>query len=234
MTVRVGLLVVGHVDPASVHIAGDYPELYRSLLDPFGIDIVPFACNDGDLPASLDDCDGWICSPSRSSTYDDLAWFGDVEDLLRRLIGEERRFIGVCFGHQLLAQALGGTVRRAAAGWGVGAQVFDVVTQQWWMDGPTTEVRLVASHQDQVVELPSDAEVWLSSAYCPNGGFTVGERAWTMQLHPEFPAAVADSLLRQRIELLGADAVARARTSLAEPLDRHLVGRWMARTFAGR
>jgi GMP synthase-like glutamine amidotransferase len=231
MNRRVGLLVVGHVDPASVHVAGDYPELYRNLLEPLGVDIVPFACADGDLPASLDDCDGWLCSPSRSSAYDDDPWIGDTEQLLRQLMAEERLFVGICFGHQLLAQALGGRVSRAEAGWGVGAQVFDVVRPQWWMEGATTSIRLVASHQDQVVDLPPEAEVWLSSPYCPNGGLIVGERAWTLQLHPEFTAELADSLLQSRTELLGADTVERARSSLAQPLDRHLVAHWIARTF---
>ena len=107
MSVRAGLLVVGHVDPKSHHIAGDYPELFTALLAPFDIEVVPYAVDAGQMPESLGECDGWLCSPSRRSVYDDEPWIADVEEFMRAAIAEESPFVGICFGHQLLAQALG-------------------------------------------------------------------------------------------------------------------------------
>jgi GMP synthase-like glutamine amidotransferase len=228
---RLGLLVVGHVDALAIDVGGDYPQLYRDLLGPTGVEVVPFACDEGQLPASLDDCDGWMCSPSRSSVYDDLPWLSGVEEVVRRIVAEERPFVGVCFGHQLLATALGGRVERAEVGWGLGAQSYEVVGTGPWMTTTPRTVTLLASHQDQVVEPPADSRTWLRADYCPYGGLVVGERAWTIQTHPEFTVALVDRLLAHRVELLGEEPVRRARAGLGVALDRELVAGWIARTL---
>ena len=93
--------------------------------------------------------------------------------------------------------------------------------------------RCIASHQDQVVDVPPDARAprARASGYCPVAGLTVGERAWTLQAHPEFVPPLADHLLAGRVELIGAEPVARARASLTQPLDRGTVARWIATSF---
>ena len=229
----VGLLVVGHVDPKSVHIAGDYPALFDALLAPFGIDLVPYALDEGRFPDSLTECAGWICSPSRLSTYDDVPWIADAEALHREIVAKEHRYVGICFGHQLLAQALGGKVARAIGGWGVGVQQYDVVEALPCMDPPLARFALLASHQDQVVDVPPGARVIATSTsgYCPVAGLAVGERAWTLQGHPEFVPRLADHLLAGRVALIGAEPVARARASLTQPLDRDTIARWIANSF---
>ncbi|MFM7224775.1 MAG: type 1 glutamine amidotransferase [Actinomycetota bacterium] len=228
---RAGLLVVGHVDPKSRHIAGDYPELFADLLGPVGIEVVPYAADEGQLPASLTECDGWICSPSRRSVYDDEPWIRDVEQLLCDLVAAERPFVGICFGHQLLAQALGGRVERAPGGWGVGVQRYEVVEPIPAMRTTAQHFSLIASHEDQVVEVPSDARIIARADYCPVAGLAVGERAWTVQAHPEFVPDLADHLLAGRVELIGADRVRAARASLTRPTNRDVIAQWIAATF---
>jgi len=232
--VRIGLLVVGHVDEASREVAGDYPQLFGSLLARHGVDLVEYDLAAGRLPASINECDGWLCSPSRSSVYDDLPWIAPAEDLLRELIAAEQPYVGICFGHQLLAQALGAPVTRFPGGWQVGAQTYDLVQSRPWMDPPLETVTLIASHQDQVVALPDGAELLARGVGGDSAvaGFTVGERAWTLQSHPEFVAPLADHLLSRRVELIGAEKVAAGRASLATPLDREVVGAWIAGFFA--
>ena len=231
---RIGLLVVGHVDAASRSVAGDYLQLFDALLAPHGVELVPYDVAAGRLPGSGRECDGWICSPSRSSVYDDLAWIPDTEELLRELVTTERPYVGICFGHQLLAQALGARVQRYPGGWQVGAQTYEVVQHRPWMDPPLGEATLIASHEDQVTALPDGAALLVRGVTGDSAvaGFTVGERAWTLQAHPEFVAPLADHLLSRRVELIGAERVATARRSLARPLDREQVGAWMARFFA--
>ena len=235
MSRRIGLLMVGHVDPKSQHIAGDYPSLFSKLLEGHDLELVRYDLDFGMFPDRVDECDGWICSPSRASVYDDASWITDAEALHRDFIARETPYVGVCFGHQLLAQALGCEVRRAPGGWGVGVQRYEVVAPQPWMEAsPPAHFELLASHQDQVMALPNDAALLFSSAsgYCPIAGMTVGERAWTIQPHPEFTAALADHLLAGRVDLIGADKVSVARASLHQPLDQQLVAKWIASFFA--
>jgi GMP synthase-like glutamine amidotransferase len=232
--VRIGLLVVGHVDEASRSVAGDYPELFGALLASHGLELRTYDVAAGHLPDSLSECDGWLCSPSRSSVYDDLPWITDAEELLRDVIATEQPYVGICFGHQLLARALGAKVERYPAGWQVGAKTYELLQHPAWMDPPLAQATLIASHQDQVITLPDRADLLARgvSGGCAIAGFTVGTRAWTLQAHPEFVAPLADHLLARRVELIGADTVAAARASLATPLDRVIVGGWIARFFA--
>jgi GMP synthase-like glutamine amidotransferase len=235
MGARIGLLMVGHVDPNSVHIAGDYPELFTALLAGRDIELVRYDVDLGHMPDSVKECDGWLCGPSRSSTYDALEWRSDTESFLREVIAKEAPYVGVCFGHQLLAQALGATVARAEDGWQVGAHEYELVARPPWMTeaGAAERVTVIASHQDQVVALPDGAELLAREAdgACPIAGFTVGQRAWTIQPHPEFVAPLADHLLAGRVELIGAAKVAAARESLSRPLDQATVADWIARFF---
>ncbi len=224
-------MMVGHVDPKSQHIGGDYPELFGSLLAPVGIELVRYDLDEGRFPDSVNECDGWLCSPSRMSTYDPVPWLADAEQLLRDIVATEAPYVGICFGHQLLAQALGGSVEKSPDGWGVGVRDYDVVQHRPWMDPLVDRFSLIGSHQDQVMQLPDGAELLFSSDYCPNGGFAIGERAWTIQVHPEFIPDLADHLLAGRIELIGAEKVATARASLDRSLDRELIARWIARFF---
>ncbi len=234
MTKRIGLLIVGHVDPKSTHIGGDYPELFSKLFAGHHLELVRYDLDLGAFPDRVNECDGWLCSPSRLSVYDDAPWIADAEALHREFIAREIPYVGVCFGHQLLAQALGAPVTRSAGGWGVGVQRYAVSRQETWMGAKAPEAfALLASHQDQVMELPADASLLFTaeSGYCPIAGMTVGDRAWTIQAHPEFTAPLADHLLAGRIELIGTQRVAAARASLTQPIDQPLVARWIATFF---
>jgi GMP synthase-like glutamine amidotransferase len=231
---RIGLLMVGHVDPKSVHVAGDYPELFANLLAGQDIELVRYDLDLGRFPDSVSECDGWLCGPSRNSAYDDLPWRPEAESLLREIITTETPYVGICFGHQLLARALGARVERADDGWQVGARDYDIVEHPSWMDPPADRVTVIASHEDQVVELPNDATLLARGADggCPIAGFTVGSRAWTLQPHPELIPQLADDLLAGRVQLIGADKVEVARASLTRPLDRARISSWIARFFA--
>jgi GMP synthase-like glutamine amidotransferase len=227
---KIGLLLVGHIDAGSLHIGGDYPELYNSILAPHDIELTTYRCDEGQMPASLSEQDGWLCSPSRLSVYDDHAWLRDVEQLLRDMVAKEIPYVGICFGHQLMAQAMGSTVAKADFGWGIGAKHYDIVEQQPWMDSAAPIV-LAASHQDQVQSLPTGARLMASAPYCPVGGMLIGDRAWTLQIHPEFSPALADSLLATRLALFGEERAEAARATLSEPLQQDRIAGWISRFF---
>lgn len=230
-TLRIGLLQCGHIHPDLVPEHGDYPEVFADLLGPHGVALTTFDVTTAP-PPSLDDpaaADGWVVTGSANSAYDDLPWIPPLEDLLRSLIAERLPLVAVCFGHQLLAQAMGGRVARSEAGWGVGAHDYELLrTDLAWMtpraSGP---VRLIASHQDQVAELPPGAEVIARTDHCPVAAYTLGPAALAIQPHPEFTAAVSAGLVERRREAIGAERSDLALASLAAPLQRDLVARWM-------
>lgn len=227
---RVGLLLVGHIDAGSLHIGGDYPELYADILAPHNIELTTYRCDEGQMPSSLSEQDAWLCSPSRLSVYDDIDWLRDVEQLLRDMVATETPYVGICFGHQLMAQALGAAVAKADYGWGIGAKHYDIVDQQPWMDS-SDQIVLAASHQDQVQSLPNGARLLATADYCPVGGMLIGERAWTLQVHPEFSPALADSLLATRLALFGETKANAARDTLSEPLQQDRIAGWISNFF---
>ncbi len=114
---RIGVLECDHVEERYRGIAGDYFDMFSSLLDRHGVDLVRYDACDGVLPATPDECDGWIATGSRRSAYDDLAWIHALAAFVRDVHRGATPYVGICFGHQLLAQALDGRVERAPAGW---------------------------------------------------------------------------------------------------------------------
>jgi GMP synthase-like glutamine amidotransferase len=219
----------GHIPARLAEYHGDYPELFGKLLAPHGAQLEVFDVDAGRLPASLDDCDGWIGSPSRSSVTVDEPWLPDARELVGRIVDEERPFAGICFGHQLLGQVMGGRVERAGVGWGVGAQRYEVAEMPPWMRPPPNDgaFTLAASHEDQVVELPPGAVRLAGNDHCPNAMFQLGERAFGLQPHPEFTAALSAELVGARRELLGEPLATAALDSLSHPLDRDLAAAWI-------
>lgn len=226
---RLGLIQCGHINPDLAQLHGDYPHLFGSLLGSLAATLEVFDVQVQE-PPPVDSCDGWLVSGSPDSTYDPLPWIPPVEDFLRAVVGAQAPLVAICFGHQLLAQALGGQVARAPEGWGVGVHRYELTGPvPSWMDSPppSCSVRLVASHQDQVVRLPAGAEVVARTEHCRAAAYTLGPSALAIQPHPEFTAGLSEALIRVRRERIGADTADAALGSLTQPLDSDLVARWM-------
>lgn len=233
MTVRIGLLRMDRLSVPEPEGDGDYPALFERMFDGLGVELVDVPVFLGDAPASLSDCDGWVVSGSRYSVYDDHDWIGTAEEILRDAVAAERPLVGICFGHQLLAQALGGKVERAEVGWRIGVQEYETTEPLPWLNG-TRAYTLIASHQDQVVEPPADATVWSRGDAVPIAGMRVGPRAWSVQGHPEFTPGVAETIYRSRVEKFGTEAVEAAVESLARPLDNRRIAEAIVDTIRGR
>jgi GMP synthase-like glutamine amidotransferase len=229
-TLRIGLVQCGHVHLDLVPDHGDYPELFGDLLGPYGIELTTFDVDHGQFPGELDELDGWVISGSADSAYDDLPWIHQTEDLLRELVEREAPMVAVCFGHQLLAQAMGGTVAKSPDGWGAGVHAYELVGEPLpWMDPPAHgTLRLIASHQDQVTELPEGAVLLARTDHCPVAAYTLGSSAFAIQPHPEFTAAVSQGLVERRRDRIGAEASDAALASLDQSLDRDILAAWMA------
>jgi GMP synthase-like glutamine amidotransferase len=219
--VRIGVLRMCELPDAGLPVHGPYLRLLEMLFARHAVELLDVPVHEGATPASLADADGWIATGSPASVYDDLDWIRTAEEIVRAAAASETPLVGICFGHQLVAQALGGRVERAAVGWGVGARRYETVVDRGPVPGTSTT--LLASHQDQVVAAPPGAVVWSTAEYCPIAGLGVGERMWTVQGHPEFTPELVTAIYESRRERIGGDAVDAARRTLTTPLSNAAV-----------
>src|SRR5690606_29426562 len=210
---------------------GDYPAMFRALLgDDYAFET--FRCQGGEWP-NPDAFDAAIITGSAAGVYEDAPWIADLLDWIRTAKGRTR-LIGICFGHQAMAQALGGRVEKSGRGWGVGLHRYDVVSPEPWMTPAAATVAIPVSHQDQVVEAPADARVLLRSDFTPFAGLAWGDDAVSLQGHPEFTPAFAADLAAGRRDRIGPERVDAALDSLRGPDDRDRVGAWLRAFVAGR
>lgn len=216
---RIGLLVCDHVPPEFRGVTGDYLDMFEELFSARPhIDLVPYDLPTGEFPASVDECEGWVTTGSRRSVYEDEPWIGDLAELVRDIARAETPYVGVCFGHQMIAQALGGKVERAEAGWGVGAKDVEVPDPPGWLG--RGRYRILNSHADQIVDPPPGAMVLGGNDHCSNSLMQVGASMVGIQGHPEFTPELCEALIRSRRGTVIPEEVAEAAlASLATPPD---------------
>lgn len=222
---KLGLLECDHVADKFRHLSGDYQQMFSAWFP--DVKMVPFDVRNGQFPASVTDFDAYLCTGSKYSVYDDVDWIRELQRFVQELYAREKVYVGVCFGHQMLGQALGGRVEKAPGGWCVGAHAFEVIQPENWMSPFQANYRLLMMCQDQIVDLPPDSTVLATTPACPVGMLRVGPRMLGLQAHPEFSVAYERALLEDRVGRIGADKVAAGLESLALPLDAGRVGEWM-------
>lgn len=186
---RIGILQTGLAPEALAHDMGDYPDMFARLLDGQGFTFYTWKVVDGEFPDSVRAADGWLITGSRHGVYEDHPWIPPLEAFIREAYAERVPVVGICFGHQIVAQAMGGKVERYAGGWAVGATEYDF--------GDET-LRLNAWHRDQVIRVPEGARVVASNDFCANAALLYDDRAFTVQAHPEFRPEFVDGLMTTR------------------------------------
>lgn len=220
---KIGILQTGHAPDSLLASTGNYDSMFQTLLDGHDFDFVNFAVVDNQFPTGADDADGWLITGSKHGAYEDHPWIAPLQELIREIVARGLPLIGVCFGHQIIAQALGGKVEKFAGGWAVGATEYD-------LGGET--LTLNAWHQDQVVELPEGARVLASNDFCKNAIVAYGDTVWTVQPHPEFGSDFIDGLIRTRGRgVVPDDQLAAATRRLADPVDNDRIAAQMAAFF---
>ncbi len=173
------LLVCDHVPKHLQKEHGTYPEMFRNL---FKLPMNEFYVCDGEFP-SLDDYDAFICTGSGYSVYDEVSWILELQEFTRKSYQAGGKFIGVCFGHQLIAESVGGKVERLDAGFLIGIHTFEMIRQYNWMEPFEQEYNALMFCQDQVVKLPEMGEVLAKSPLCPVGAFRVSEHFLDCIIH---------------------------------------------------
>jgi GMP synthase-like glutamine amidotransferase len=228
---KLGILKTGRPPKPAIARFGTYPDMFMELLRRDAYAWRTYDVDGGELPTSPTECDGYIITGSSAGVYDPEPWIAPAMDFLRAAKGQAA-LVGVCFGHQLMAQAFGGQVVKSPKGWGVGEHVYELMRPEPWIGEAVLRVRLPASHQDQVVEKPPGAEVVFASEFTPYAALAWPQaRAISMQPHPEFDPAYAMSLIEHRRGGTYPDAQADAAiASYSGADDRMRVGGWI-KTF---
>ena len=236
---KIGILETGLLRERMVPRFDPYPVMFAEFLGlaGHGFDFETVSVVRGETASSIHACDAWLITGSRHGVYDNLGWMPPLQDFIRELAAAELPLIGVCFGHQIIAEALGGKVVKSDKGWGVGVHRYRVERQHSWMPTHPRDCSLYAFHQDQVVSLPPNAEVFLSSEFCPYAGMSYGRSIITVQAHPEFGEDYEVALL----EAYGGSVVPGdvASAALAEMragagADTELLANWFADFFLSR
>ena len=218
----IGILQAGHINRGDVEFP-EYDALYPAMLDGHGFDFKTWRVVDGEFPQSPDEADGWLISGSRHGAYEDHPWIPPLENFVRDAYVQDVPLVGICFGHQIMAQALGGRVEKFAGGWAVGLTEYRIEDRSYALN---------AWHQDQVVEVPPDATVIGESDFCENAALAYKGKAFSVQPHPEFDADVIAKMLEYRAPgLVPDDRIAAAGASITRPDDNRGMAARIARFF---
>lgn len=186
---KVGILQAGHAPAEMIAETGNYAQMFTQFLSGRDYSFAAYSVVDMEFPKSAHSADCWVITGSRHGVYENLPFIEPLKALVRDIYNLKIPLVGVCFGHQVIAQALGGQVEKYSGGWSVGATDYE-------FEGQT--VSLNAWHQDQVVALPADARVLGSSPFCKYAFLGYGENVFTVQAHPEFDSRFINGLIDTR------------------------------------
>ena len=184
---------------------------------------------DGDniTTADMGEQDAYLITGSKASVYDKTPWILSLTGFVQELHSRRKKLVGICFGHQLIARALGGRVEKSPKGWGVGLHTHSFSSLPCWHDQGDRNLDILVSHQDQVVRAAAGAQVLASSEFCDNAVSQVGAHILTLQGHPEFTKDYARALMMGRRNLLGDDVLQAGLATLAGKQQGSRVAAWI-------
>lgn len=233
---RIGIIQTGVLSEAVATEHGQYPALYEAMLQSGGAKVACFTVDltgGADLPAP-ESADGWLVTGSRHGTYDDLPWMGPLRAFLRAALDAGMPVIGICFGHQILADALGGASGKHPGGWELGPRSYRMEAQPGWAAGLGPAITAHAVHQDQVRAIPEGATVLASAPGCAYAALAYGDPeaplAVSFQSHPEFSDGLVEALIETRLTRVVPSAeIDAARAAMGQPLSNTAMAEALAR-----
>jgi len=208
---------------------GSYGDMFRRLLG-HGYEYAYYDVRNDQWPERAGRHDVYLITGSASGVYDGEAWIDALKTFVLEISGRTP-LIGICFGHQVMAEAYGGRVTKSPRGWGIGLHSYEIARRAEWMADDDPSFSIPVSHQDQVVELPKDATLLASSTFTPNAAVEYSQRrAISFQGHPEFSPEYAAALIDlRRATRFKQDFADAALASLQRPNDSARLAGWLRR-----
>jgi GMP synthase-like glutamine amidotransferase len=207
---RVGIIETGRPSSATAEQYGDFPKMFREyFVRQSDLEFETFSLIDGIPLPDPSRCGAWIITGSNHNVDDDLDWISDLRRFIQCAIAESVPLLGICFGHQLMADALGGKVEQSPLGIGIGNHLYTLNAPGEKVFGESEQLSLPAAHEWQVVEAPSSGRLLASSSFCKYAALSYGPHALSLQAHPEFTVELEHHLIRD--------------LRASDPIDDHVV-----------
>jgi len=195
---------------------GDYPAMIEQMFD--GVDLTlsfdTYDCRQDQFPGDINEYDFYITTGSKASAYEDSAWIGQLIEFVRQLDKQQKKLIGICFGHQIIALARGGNVEKSDNGWGIGIAGNRIISRPEWMSDGPAEINILVSHQDQITGLPDDTILIAENDFCPFFIVQWGNHFLSIQGHPEWNTDYSRTLINDRKAIIPPDRIKAALNSL--------------------
>ena len=230
----IGILLTDHVLDDLKPKHGDQDDFYSKIFGEVdtNIKLKIYDVTLNDYPADMDECDGYLITGSKLSVYDEVKWIRDLEHYIRSLNEHKKSLLGVCFGHQLIAKALGGEVCKAEIGWVTGLQSYTFRNNFPWLKDLNQDVKLIHSHQDQITKLPDQATLVASNKNVPIAMYYIDNHIMSIQGHPEFTNEYAYDVVCKRRDIIGEELFKRTEESLLNEASSYLeVTNWWIEFF---
>ena len=230
----IGILLTDHVLDDLKPKHGDQDDFYSKIFGEVdtNIKLKIYDVTLNNYPADMDECDGYLITGSKLSVYDEVKWIRDLEHYIRSLNEHKKFLLGVCFGHQLIAKALGGDVSKAEIGWVTGLQSYIFHDNFPWLRNLNQDVKLIHSHQDQITKLPDQATLVASNENVPIAMYFIDNHIMSIQGHPEFTNEYAYDVVCKRRDIIGEELFKRTEESLLNETSSYLeVTNWWIEFF---
>jgi len=202
---KIGILNSDTVQIDGAMEFGQYPEMFSKVfwgVDP-NIQFKTYEVQFDNYPSDINECDAYLITGSKASSYDDVQWIHNLKKFIQALHENKKKLIGVCFGHQIIAEALGGSVRKSPEGWHAGVDSISLNSNALIYGDEGKNYNLVFSHQDEVEKLPKNATLIAGSASCPIGMFVIDNHIICTQGHIELDKKFARMIYDFRKEQIG-------------------------------
>ncbi|WP_286237773.1 glutamine amidotransferase-related protein [Neptuniibacter halophilus] len=231
---KIGILATGITPDELLNEYGSYADMFVQLFDQaqrkFEYEV--FDVREGEFPGGAEQCDGWIITGSKFNVYQNLPWMQQLKQLILEIHAANKPMIGICFGHQIIAEAFGGKVDKYPGGWGVGLHSYELRGATQFIKAAPTSFTISAMHQDQVLNKPDNAQVFACSDFCQYAGLIYDDRIITFQAHPEFNVSYEEALVDLRKgAVIPTDTAEQGLTTLRSDnaaTDSVAVAHWMA------